>query len=339
VTAATKAAAKAADSGAGAAKAKARAKARVDETALLRARSQHLTDATAIAGSAHDLVVALGAIQAQSMPSVVQAFRPRSRGLTAGAVSQALNRERSIVRTWAMRGTLHLLPAEDVGWIVSLLGPIFAARGRNRRRQLGVDDRLAERAVAVIRSLLKGGPRTRAELIDGMARRGIAFETRSQGPIHLIALAAMRGVLVYGPEREGEDTFVLLEDWIGAQRPVSPEKSARELARRYLLAHAPADVADFAVWSGLPVRMAREAAGAAAPPPLPSPPRGRVNSPCGYCRPSTSTCSATPAAPSPSHPTWNGACSAAAAGSVPRSSPAGEESAAGEASGPGAGST
>jgi winged helix DNA-binding protein len=108
-----------------------------------------------------------------------------------------------------------------------------------------------------------------------MARRGIVFEARSQGPIHLIALAAMRGVLVYGPEREGEETFVLLEDWIGAHRPVSPEKSASELARRYLLAHAPADVADFAAWSGLPMGTARDAAAAEAPLPPPSPLEGK----------------------------------------------------------------
>ena len=236
---------------------------------LVRARAQHLTDETAIAGTVREVVAAMGAIQAQAMPAAVLAIRPRSRGLTASDVGRALDQERSVVRTWAMRGTLHLVAAEDVAWMTSLLGPISAARGRSRRRQLGIDDALAERAVAAMRRLLAGGPMTRAELIQGMAASGIAFEGRSQGPIHLIALAAMQGLVVYGPDRKGKETFVLLQDWIGRARPVNPEWAARELARRYVTAHGPAEAVDFAAWSGLPIGMAREAAGAAAPQPSP----------------------------------------------------------------------
>lgn len=239
---------------------------------LRRARAQHLTDDAAIRGTVPEVVAALGGIQAQAMPAATLAVRPRSRGLIAGDVSRARNEERSIVRTWAMRGTLHLLAAADAGWMVALLGPIFAAKGRRRRRQLGIDDALAERAVGEIRRLLEAGPLPRDGVIEGLAARGIAFEPRSQAPIHLIALAAMQGVLCYGPDRDGDETFVLVTDWIGERRPIAPATAARRLAERYLAAHGPAGALDFAAWSGLPMAMAREAC-AAVPPPHPPPSR------------------------------------------------------------------
>src|SRR5260370_31575814 len=81
----------------------------------------------------------VGALQAEDTQASRLAVRPRSDGLDAQAVRRAYNEERSVVRTWAMRGTLHMVPAEDVGWMVALLGPIFAAAGRRRRLQLGLD--------------------------------------------------------------------------------------------------------------------------------------------------------------------------------------------------------
>ena len=212
---------------------------------------------------------ALAGIQAQAMEAATLAIRPRSRVLTARDVTRARHDERSIVRTWAMRGTLHLLAAKDAGWMVALLGPIFAAKARGRRRQLGIDDALAERAGGAIRTLLEAGPMTRAELIAGLDARGIAFEPRSQGPIHLIALAAMQGVLCHGPDRDGVQTFVLVQDWIGERPPIAPATAARRLAERYVAAHGPADALDFAAWSGLPTAMAREAFAAAPPHHLP----------------------------------------------------------------------
>ena len=64
-----------------------------------------------------------------------------------------------------MRGTLHLIPAEDARWMVALLGPVglpqerAADRGAGRRRR---------EAAAAVRAALADGPLTRRELADAV---------------------------------------------------------------------------------------------------------------------------------------------------------------------------
>lgn len=67
------------------------------------------------------LVGALLGVQAQMLPAAGLALRARSRGLTSEAVDQARLSDRSVVLTWAMRGTLHLVSAADYGWLVALV--------------------------------------------------------------------------------------------------------------------------------------------------------------------------------------------------------------------------
>jgi hypothetical protein len=147
-----------------------------DQVRLLRLRSQRLAGerATGVA----DLVAGMVGLQAQHTPASRLAVRPRSSGLDAAAAARACNQERSVVRTWAMRGTLHMVAAEDVGWLVDLLGPRSAAAGRRRRRQLGLDDDdLGRRALPAIREILAGGGGcTRAELVRRLAAAGVAVD-------------------------------------------------------------------------------------------------------------------------------------------------------------------
>ncbi len=82
-----------------------------------------------------------------------------------------------VVRTWALRGTLHVLAAADVRWMVRLLGPVFVKAGRRRRGQLGLDDATCERALAAIEKVLTGSrPLTRAELIERLADEGMRID-------------------------------------------------------------------------------------------------------------------------------------------------------------------
>ncbi|HEX3628933.1 MAG TPA: winged helix DNA-binding domain-containing protein, partial [Candidatus Dormibacteraeota bacterium] len=183
-----------------------------------------------------------------------------SRGLRLQDVMRAINDQRSIARTWLMRGTLHLVASDDLRWMLSLLGPVFAATNRRRHAQLGLDDELKANGVAAIRKILAGaGPATRHEIVARLGQHGIRLDPRTQAPIHLIQLAALQGVCCLGPERStGEPTYVLLDDWI----PQAPAKSApmpNRLALRYFAAYGPATLEDFAAWSGLPIAQARSA--------------------------------------------------------------------------------
>jgi hypothetical protein len=194
-------------------------------------------------------------------------MRARSRGLPAADVARALNDERSIVRSWLMRGTLHVVAAEDLGWLLPLLGPLFTRRQAGRNAQLGLDDDVIAHGVAAIhRILAREGPLTRYELVDRLRAAGVRLDPRSQAPIHLVQAAALQGVLCLGRDRDnGEPTYVLIDDWIGRQKPAAPAAALGELARRYFRAYGPATIDDLAAWSGIPVGQARTAVAGARP--------------------------------------------------------------------------
>jgi hypothetical protein len=164
--------------------------------------------------------------------------------------------ERGIVRTWAMRGTLHLIAAEDLPAMLAIFGPLHLERGRRRLTELGLPPAIAERSTAEVAAVLaEEGPLTRHELAVRLRERGVPVETRGQAPIHVVRRAALAGVLVEAGVRGREELY-------GPLDPGSlPDRDAAlaELGARYAAAHAPASTEDFAVWSGLPAADVRGA--------------------------------------------------------------------------------
>ena len=200
-------------------------------------------------------------LQAQVLSAAWLGVRARSRGIQITDLDRALNQQRSIVRSWLMRGTLHVVPADDVRWLLRALGPVFVRTGATRHAQLGLDDALKSRSVAAIRRILTdAGPLTRYELVDRLRKRDVKLDPRTQGPIHLIQFAALQGILCLGPDRDdGESTYALLDDWVRPAPTPSRESALAELARRYFAAFGPATVDDLAAWSGIPMAEARAA--------------------------------------------------------------------------------
>lgn len=204
-------------------------------------------------------------LQAQVLDAAALGLRARSRGLRRADVTTALNDERSIVRTWLMRGTLHLVASDDLAWMLRILGPVFAAGNTARHAQLGLDATTKSNGVTAIRQILaREAPLTRYEIVDRLRRVGIELDAKTQAPIHLIAFAALQGILCLGPDRaNGEPTYVLIDDWLGKRPPVTDAAALGELARRYFAAYGPASLDDFVAWSGLPATQARSALSAA----------------------------------------------------------------------------
>ncbi|GAB2972489.1 hypothetical protein GCM10027184_22620 [Saccharothrix stipae] len=197
-----------------------------------RMRAQRLSrPATDVA----DLLGSVFALQAQDVAAARLAARARGVRSLDGP----------LVRTWAMRGTLHLLHEQDL-WVVPLLGPTFIAAGRRRREQLGLTDELCERALPALREVLTE-PLERAELVHRLAEVGIVLDPKSQAPAHLLAFAAHSGVLCRGLD----DTYRLLDI-------TCEPKGVDELWRRYRRAYGPATPDDFAAWSGLPKRLLKD---------------------------------------------------------------------------------
>lgn len=230
----------------------------------MRARAQRLAGPAPRADEGPTVVVAaVVGVQAQDRRAAALSVRARSQGLSAGDVERAQVADRSVVRTWAMRGTFHLVAAEDVRWLLALLGPVFVAGGRRRFADLGLDeDRCARGITLVRRALERHGARTRAELADDLRAGGLPVEPGGRAVVHLVRRAALEGVLCVGPDRDGDEAYVLLDDWVPAGRRRATgdaDASLAELGRRYLAAYGPADPHDLAAWSGLPVSTARRA--------------------------------------------------------------------------------
>jgi hypothetical protein len=230
-----------------------------DQIRLLRMHAQQLAvrrtyPATGVAQVVRDL----GGAQAQEAEAAALTVRARCAGLVAADVERAQTQERSVVRTWCIRGTLHLVATEDLGWLLGLLGPIFIRSSRGRRAELGLDEATGERAIRALRDVLgKQGPLTRAEIVEQLAHRGIQLAGQTRP--HLLRLAALQGIICWGPARGREPTYVLLSDWVEAGPALPPEQARAELAHRYLSAYAPAAPEDFAAWSGLSLAAARAA--------------------------------------------------------------------------------
>src|SRR5918997_7052706 len=113
-----------------------------------------------------DVVRRFGAVQAQDYLGSLWALGLRLPGMTEASVERAVV-ERSIVRTWPLRGTLHFVAAEDVRWFLDLSGARTIARAAGRYRQLGLDEATFAKSRRGITRALEGGRQlTRAELAE-----------------------------------------------------------------------------------------------------------------------------------------------------------------------------
>jgi hypothetical protein len=217
-----------------------------DELRRARCVAQGLTGAETTPAAA---VRRLLAVQAQDLRAARLALRARCPELTIGEIDAAFA-DGSLVVSWLMRGTLHLVHRDDHAALHALTTPAVVARNQRRLGQEGVPPADADRAVAIIEQAVADTPLSRDEL----ARRVAAAGVRSEGQAmpHLLMLASLRGRIVM-TVHDGRPAYVR------NTLPVKDELALTELVRRYLRGHAPATVADIAAWSGLGVRDVRAA--------------------------------------------------------------------------------
>src|SRR5258706_10124671 len=129
-----------------------------------------------------EVVAWLGAIQAQDYLGALWAVGLRLTQAREQDIERALA-ERSIVRTWLMRGTLHFVAGADARWMIELLGPKAVERAQGRLRALGVDDATIARARRVLVERLEGGPPViRAAVYDALERAKISVAGQRATP-------------------------------------------------------------------------------------------------------------------------------------------------------------
>jgi hypothetical protein len=203
-----------------------------------------------------ETVARLGAVQAQDYHASLWAVGLRTSDATEADVEAAITRG-EIIRTWPMRGTLHLVAAADVRWMLTLLASrVIALDAARQQREYGLDERLAGHCAEVVARALEGSRRlTRSALYEVLESAGIA--TGQQRGLHILGLLAQQGVLCQGPREGRQPTFALLHEWAPQARELPRDQALAELAQRYFRSRGPATLQDFAGWSGLTVTDAR----------------------------------------------------------------------------------
>ena len=194
------------------------------------------------------------AIQAQDPPASRLGLRSRAAAITEGEVSDAITDSRTVVRTWLMRGTIHLVDTADLRWLVRVIGPSLIARQRPRWPRLGLDEAVLQRCVDALPEILVGAPLTRAELQAALVARGLPVDAdQPQATNHVASYASALGVICRGPDHGRLGRFTMLDSWVpGSPAGPSGDDALAELARRYFAAFSPATATDFGAWSGLP---------------------------------------------------------------------------------------
>jgi hypothetical protein len=194
-------------------------------------------------------------IHAQMMGTTDVQVWARRDAARPGVVAHALWEERSLVRAWCMRGTLHLLTPAQFATYAAAFDPA-ATYGPTWHRAFEVTPaEMARLHEALAEALEPGEPLTRRELGAAVAasageRLGARLSS-SWG--ELLKPSARRGLFVNGPSRGAETTYVRADRWLGASRsPPADAAAARlEWLRAYLRAFGPADAADHARWMGI----------------------------------------------------------------------------------------
>lgn len=157
-----------------------------------------------------DVVRWMLAMQAQDFAGAKWSVGLRLPGSTDGDIERALA-EGSIVRSWPMRGTLHLVTAQDLRWMLAVTSPRLLASATKRHQDLQLTQVAFERArEAAVAALTGGVALTRDDLHGIFAQAGIS--PQGQRGYHLLWYLAQTGTLCFGPTRGKQQTFVLLSE-------------------------------------------------------------------------------------------------------------------------------
>jgi hypothetical protein len=199
-----------------------------------------------------DVVRDVGLVQAQVLSAAEIGIGVRVRDVTSADVRRELYERRTLVKTWSIRGTLHLVPADEL--------PLWAAAARGPQPYWESDAWLAQndltpgRRAAVFEAIadaLDGRCLTRAELAQAVFERLGSRPEKLLSPWgELLHAPSLLGTLCFGPPRGGDVTFVRADQWIGGWDDHDPVDARRAVLRRYLRAYGPAKPDDFRRWSG-----------------------------------------------------------------------------------------
>lgn len=231
-----------------------------EQVAAFRLGSHHLADPL----PASRLVEAVrdsGGIQAQLANAAQLSIRARTRGLTPDMVDRALSGERSLVKVWTMRHTVHIIPTGDLPVYVSALGGTLARISQGWYESAGLTTEVRRGILDAVLEALEGGPLTRRELADvvepTIGSRHRRWVEGSWGGV--LKQGFLDGELVFGPSQGQNVTFMRRDQVLREWDPPPRDEAMAILMRRHLHAYGPARLQDFVAWTASTVRECRPA--------------------------------------------------------------------------------
>jgi hypothetical protein len=197
----------------------------------------------------------LGAMQAQDYLHSLWGIGQRLKNAIEPEIEKAIA-DKTIVRTWPMRGTLHFVAPEDVRWMLKYLTPRIIKKYDSMFRKEGLDKKVFAKCAKVFADVLQGGMRlTREELYEALEKKKIS--TSNTRGLHILAVLAQEGLICFGPRKGKQQTFTLLEEWLPPTKEISFAEALARLALCYFTSHGPATLTDLAWWAGLTQKEAK----------------------------------------------------------------------------------
>ncbi|MBT2532174.1 AlkZ family DNA glycosylase [Arthrobacter sp. ISL-48] len=206
-------------------------------------------------GSAADAVRWMTAMQAQDLQAALWAVGVRVPGAGVGDVRAAIDAG-SVVRSWPMRGTLHLVAPEDLRWMLEITNDRLSRGIAGRHRELDITRSDIEKCRDIALERIAGeGPVSRTELFSVFDAAGQS--TSGQRGIHILGTLCRNAWLVQGPLAANQQLLVAFDDWIPVSRGLDRQEAIAEFMLRYFTSHGPATLRDFAWWTQVPLTEVR----------------------------------------------------------------------------------
>ncbi|PJZ76953.1 winged helix DNA-binding domain-containing protein [Leptospira neocaledonica] len=225
--------------------------------ALTRLKHLHISDSQF--SSPEKVIETLGAIQGQDYSASKWAIGLRAPGLKEKDIESAFL-EKKIIRSWPLRGTLHVVSAKDIYWLLDLLGPPTVSKYAAHYKKIELDPKVLKKCYSILsKNLSNQNFLTRKEISSVLEKSGIITNTTRLS--HILQRAGLEGLLCFGPRRDKNFTYALIEEWIpNIKRVKKPrEEALNKIAEMYFDTRAPATLADFVWWSGLNMKDAKVA--------------------------------------------------------------------------------
>jgi hypothetical protein len=191
----------------------------------------------------------LGAVQSQDYSGAKWALGQRVQGIHDRDVDLLFDRG-AILRTHVLRPTWHFVLPRDIRWLLELTAPRVKAAMAYYDRHRGIDAAVLRRAYRILeRALRDHNYRSRPELLKILARAHIQGSTeRAYG---ILMHAELDALIISGPRRGKEMTYALLDERVPTSPRLTHDEALAKIASRYFFGHGPAQLRDFAWWSGL----------------------------------------------------------------------------------------